>query len=98
LSEYMTRPGSHMRQQRAIVMELLKDLKGVSVSEMGKLAKSAGFGGTSRGKRHNRSKMAQGFMNEGPPAESGATRGSGMAGGRRATPDALEGVSNLFEG
>ncbi|KAL3952314.1 hypothetical protein ACCO45_014031 [Purpureocillium lilacinum] len=60
LSEYMTRPGSHMRQQRAIVMELLKDLKGVSVSEMGKLAKSAGFGGTSRGKRHNRSKMAQG--------------------------------------
>ncbi|UNI17362.1 karyopherin [Purpureocillium takamizusanense] len=98
LNEYMARPGSHTRQQRAVVMELLKDLKGVSVSEMGKLAKSAGFGGTPRGKRHNRSKMAQGFMNEGPAAESGATRGSGMAGGRRGTPDALEGVSNLFEG
>lgn len=98
LTEYVAKPGTHTRQQRAIVLELLKDLKGVSVSEMGKLAKSAGFGNSSRGKRHTRSKMAQGFMNDPAPSEPGGTRGSGMAGGSRATPDALDGVSNLFEG
>ncbi|PNY25431.1 Protein MSN5 [Tolypocladium capitatum] len=98
LTEYMTKPGTHTRQQRAIVLELLKDLKGVSVSEMGRLAKSAGFGNSSRGKRQTRSKMAQGFMKETAPSESGATRGSGMVDARRITPDALEGVSNLFEG
>ncbi|POR36483.1 Uncharacterized protein TPAR_03323 [Tolypocladium paradoxum] len=98
LTEYMAKPGTHTRQQRAIILELLKDLKGVSVSEMGKLAKSAGFGNSSLAKRHTRSKMAQGFMNNPAPSESGGTRGSGMVGARRATPDALEGVSNLFEG
>ena len=96
LSAYMAKPGSHTRQQRALVLELLKDLKGVSVSEMGKLQSSGGFG-SSRSKRSGRSKMAQGFMNEPPPSGPGATRSGGMAGPRRATPDALEGVSNLFE-
>lgn len=98
LTPYMSKPGSHTRQQRAIVLELLKDLKGVSVSEMGKLAKTAGFGGSSRNKRGNRSKMAQGFMNASSEAEGGITRGNGVPGARRTTPDALEGVSNLFEG
>lgn len=97
LSHYTSKPGSHTRQQRAIVLELLKDLKGVSVSEMGKLPKSSGFGNSSRSKRSNRSKMAQGFMSE-PGAEQGATRAGGGTGERRATPDGLEGVSNLFDG
>ncbi|PHH77160.1 hypothetical protein CDD80_890 [Ophiocordyceps camponoti-rufipedis] len=93
LSPYMSKPASHTRQQRAVVMDLLKDLKGVSVSEMGKLTKSTGFGNAARSsKRPVRSKMAQGFMKE--PAAAGV----GAAGGRRATPEALEGVSNLFEG
>ncbi|EFY89339.1 KapL [Metarhizium acridum CQMa 102] len=98
LAPYMAKPGSHPRQQRAIVLELLKDLKGVSVSEMGKLAKTAGFGGSSRAKRSNRSKMAQGFMNTSNEADGGVTRANGVMGARRTTPDALEGVSNLFEG
>ncbi|KAF4976626.1 hypothetical protein FZEAL_6740 [Fusarium zealandicum] len=95
LSAYMAKPGSHTRQQRALILDLLKDLKGVSVSEMGKLPKSSGFGG-SRSKRSNRSKMAQQFMSE-PQSESGATR-SGVTVARKTTPDALESVSNLFEG
>lgn len=97
LSHYTSKPGSHTRQQRAIVLELLKDLKGVSVSEMGKLPKSSGFGNSLRPKRSNRSKMAQGFMNE-PGAEQGATRAGGVTAARRATPDGLEGVSSLFDG
>lgn len=96
LSSYMSKPGSHTRQQRALVLDLLKDLKGVSVSEMGKLPKSSGFGGSSRSKKSGRSKMAQEFMNE--PTPTGATRSGAMAGVRGGTPDALEGVSNLFEG
>lgn len=98
LSAYMSKPGSHTRQQRALVLDLLKDLKGVSVSEMGKLPNSSGFGSSSRSKRSHRSKMAQGFMSEPAPSGPGSTRAGGMAGVRRATPDALEGVSNLFEG
>ncbi|KAI5466497.1 armadillo-type protein [Mariannaea sp. PMI_226] len=94
LTSYMSKPGAHTRQQRALVLDLLKDLKGVSVSEMGKLPESSGFG--PRGKRSARSKMAQAFMSE--PATTETTRSGGMAGVSRATPDALEGVSNLFEG
>lgn len=99
LNAYMGKPGSHTRQQRALVLDLLNDLKGVSVSEMGKLPNSTGFGGggSGRGKRNGRSKMAQGFMSEPPPSNSGPTRAGGIPGPRRATPDALEGVSNLFE-
>ncbi|QPG93827.1 hypothetical protein C2857_002907 [Epichloe festucae Fl1] len=98
LAPYMVCPDSHTRQQRAIVLEVLKDLKGVSVSEMGKLAKTAGFGSSSRNKKSSRSKMAQGFMSTSTGAEAGTTRGNGVPGARRATPDALEGVSNLFDG
>ncbi|KHO01087.1 KapL [Metarhizium album ARSEF 1941] len=98
LAPYMAKPGSQTRQQRAIVLELLRDLKGVSVSEMGRLAKTAGFGGSTRNKRSNRSKMAQGFLNNATEAEGGVTRGNGVADALPATPDALEGVSGLFEG
>ncbi|KAF5022759.1 hypothetical protein F66182_5174 [Fusarium sp. NRRL 66182] len=95
LSTYMAKPGAHTRQQRALVLDLLKDLKGVSVSEMGKLPKSSVFGGSSR-KRGGRTKMAQQFMSE-PPAGQNSTRG-GMDVTRKGTPDGLESVSNLFEG
>lgn len=99
LKPYMAKPGSHSRQQRAVVLELLRDLKGVSVSEMGKLAKSAGLGSSgNRVKRAGgRSKMAQGFMTEPAEQNNGATRMEQVSGGRRTTPDALDGVSNLFD-
>lgn len=92
LNDFVAKPASHTRQQRALVLDLLKDLKGVSIAEMGKLPKNSGFG---RGKRSNRSKMAQEFMT---PANESRTRGGGVADGGRATPDALEGVAGLFEG
>jgi exportin-5 len=95
LAPYMSKPGSHLRQQRAIVMELLKDLKGVSVSEMGKMPKSSGFGQPDgRAKKQSRSKMAQGFMTA--PDPSTAPRSGGLSTERRTTPDGLEGVSHLF--
>ncbi|CAM1503677.1 Fc.00g012680.m01.CDS01 [Cosmosporella sp. VM-42] len=97
LSAYMSKPGSHTRQQRALVLDLLKDLKGVSVSEMGKLPNSSGFG-SSRSRKSTRSKMAQGFMSDPVTPGPGSTRATGMTGVRRATPDGLEGVSNLFDG
>ena len=61
--EYLSRPGLHTRQQRALVLDLLKDLKGVSISEMGKLSKTAGMRaeGSRSSKRSLRSKMAQEF-------------------------------------
>ncbi|KAG6006100.1 hypothetical protein E4U21_007397 [Claviceps maximensis] len=99
LAPYMAKPESHTRQQRALVLEVLKDLKGVSVSEMGKLAKTAGFSSSSRNKGSTRSKMAQEFMNcTSTAADAGTTRGNGVAGVRVTTPDALESVSSLFEG
>lgn len=96
LAVYMAKPGSHIRQQRAIVLELLKDLKGVSVSEMGKLAKSAGFGNPSRSRKTTRSKMAQGFMTK-EAGESGAGEGVSGTTEPRSTSDGLEGLASLFE-
>ncbi|RDA93412.1 hypothetical protein CP533_1996 [Ophiocordyceps camponoti-saundersi (nom. inval.)] len=93
LSTYMANPGMHTRQQRALVLQLLHEIKGVSVSEMGKMAKNGGGGinnssnnNNNNGKRPGRSKMAQEFMKE-PATQQ-----------RRVTPEALEGVSGLFEG
>ncbi|RDA82847.1 hypothetical protein CP532_0950 [Ophiocordyceps camponoti-leonardi (nom. inval.)] len=83
LSTYTANPGMHTRQQRALVLQLLHDIKGVSVSEMGKMAKNGS------GKRPTRSKMAQDFLKE--PAAAQEDR-------RRVTPEALEGVSSLFGG
>ncbi|KAK5995776.1 Protein MSN5-like protein [Cladobotryum mycophilum] len=100
LRPYMAKPGSHTRQQRAIVLEFLKNLKGVSVSEMGKLAKSAGFSNASRSKKPTRSKMAQEFMTKNA-SDGGVGTGERVGESqepRRTTPDGLEGVANLFEG
>lgn len=98
LGAYSTKPGSHTRQQRGIVLEMLKDLKGVSVSEMGKLSKSAGLGSSNRNKKTHRTKMAQAFMDATTQADQGGGRAGEMNEGRGETPDALDGVSNLFDG
>lgn len=99
----LMRPGLSARQQRAMVLDLLKDLKGVSISEMGKLSKSGGVkaGGGRSGKRSTRSKMAQEFMTAptSVPAAvdaSGGGDGAAAGGDSRRTPD-LEGVSGLFQ-
>ncbi|KAI8300753.1 Protein MSN5 [Colletotrichum sp. SAR11_59] len=92
LNDFVSKPASHTRQQRALVLDLLKDLKGISIAEQGKLPKTSSFG---RVKRSNRSKMAQEFMT---PANESATRSGAVTGARQGTPDGLEGVANLFEG
>ncbi|KAK0669753.1 putative importin beta-related nuclear transport receptor [Cercophora samala] len=88
---YVSGPGVHSRQQRAMVLDLLRDLKGVSISEMGKLSKSLGT--PSRSSKSKRSKMAQEFMT---PADT--TRGGNPSdgSGRGKTPD-LEGVAGMFD-
>ncbi|KAK3936899.1 putative importin beta-related nuclear transport receptor [Diplogelasinospora grovesii] len=99
--EYVSRPGVHSRQQRAVVLDLLKDLKGVSISEMGKLSKSlgpirsggSGGGGGGRKTGATRSKMAQEFMTNHPDDNTG--HHGGGAGGRK-SPD-LEGVAGMFK-
>ncbi|CAK7566974.1 MAG: karyopherin [Sporothrix epigloea] len=94
--------GVQTRQQRALVLDLLKDLKGVSVAEMGKLSKTGGlkrvtFRPSSK-RASNRSKMAQEFMTT-PTATAQGGGGSRTATAsnneRRASPD-LEGVAGLF--
>ena len=112
LGPYMSKPNSHVRQQRAIVLDVLKDLKGVSVSEMGKMQKSTGLaapkrsgGGNSKSRDTNgRSRMAQQFMRsategEGNMAmrEQAAAAALAAGGDRKTTPDGLEEVANLFE-
>jgi len=56
------------RQQRALVLDLLRDLKGVSISEQGRITKTASVA------RKERSKMQQEFMKEQP--ESGTRQPS----------------------
>ncbi|KAL2135694.1 hypothetical protein VTI74DRAFT_7375 [Chaetomium olivicolor] len=90
--KHVAKPGVSSRQQRALVLELLEDLKGVSISEMGKLAKSLGDVPTSARKSATRSKMAQEFMT--PNAGPGTAAG-GDPTGRSKTPD-LEGVAGMF--
>ncbi|TGJ84001.1 hypothetical protein E0Z10_g4782 [Xylaria hypoxylon] len=41
--EFMVKGATSFRGQRAVILELLRELKGVSVSEMGKLSKSIGL-------------------------------------------------------
>ncbi|KAK5653569.1 hypothetical protein OQA88_8831 [Cercophora sp. LCS_1] len=93
------RQGLNSRQQRAIILDLLKDLKGVSIHEMGKVSKSVGVtsgvgvgigSARSSGPRKGaRTKMAQEFMTT--PAESAGAED----GVPRKSPD-LEGVAGMF--
>lgn len=61
--EHLNRPGTQQRQQRALVLDLLKHLKGVSISEQGRVTKPAGD------VRRERSKMQQEFMKVHPAEE-----------------------------
>lgn len=102
--DYASRPGVHSRQQRGLVLDLLKDLKGISISEMGKINKTAGLRTeTSRtgGKRSGRSKMTQEFMTVPVPGSSAPVGSQSTNGprtenpGGRQSPD-LDGVAGLF--
>lgn len=86
--ENITRVGTNQRQQRAHILDLLKDLKGVSIAEMGKVQKSMDFAKAST-KASTRSKMQQEFMT------APATNGQQDKG--RNSPD-LTGVAGLFDG
>jgi exportin-5 len=80
--DYVGRAGMQQRQQRTMILELLRDLKGVSISEMGKISGS---------KAKERSKMLEQFMQA--PQEKREQSSLGRA----KTPD-MEGISGLFEG
>lgn len=91
--DYVCSPGMNTRAQRAVVLDLLKDLKGVSISEMGKLSKSASTAKKEhRIKAAQRSKMAQQFMTT--DGQNQAGKGEGV--GTRGSPD-LEGVAGMFD-
>lgn len=92
--EFMLRSGTRSRGQRAVILELLGDLKGVSVSEMGKLSKSIGLPSlqpTSR--KPTRSMMAQKFMTA-PESTNYGTAGTSTNGDNL---NGLDGLSGLFE-
>ncbi|KAI9643692.1 karyopherin [Ciborinia camelliae] len=81
--ESLGRQGGLQRQQRALVLDLLKDLKGVSISEQGRISKSVGV------VRKERSKMQEAFM-RGPVESDGRKK-------IKNSIDDLEGVAGLFD-
>ncbi|KAI1264540.1 ARM repeat-containing protein [Xylariaceae sp. FL1019] len=96
--EFMTKGTSNSRTQRGVILDLLRDLKGVSVSELGKVSKSIGSIGlisTPQKKTMTRSKMAQKFMTA-PEATAGAN-GGGIGNGDGDGTEALDGLAGLFE-
>ena len=72
--EYTLRPGLQPRQQRALVLDLLGSLKGVSISEQGRVFKTAAA------VRKERSKMQQEFMKEPPQERKNSPNLEGVAG------------------
>jgi len=94
LAEFVDKPTSNTRQQRAIVLELLKDVKGISISEMGKMPKSivpmSRAEAARSNRRTDRSRMAQQFM-EHPEQGTGGTPGTDEG------QDSLESIAGLFD-
>lgn len=86
LGEFVAKPASQSRQQRALVLHLLKDLKGVSIAEMGKLPRSS----MPAPKKPTRSKMAQEFMT---PASEDTNKDHATG----VEDERLEGLANLFD-
>ncbi|KAI1130165.1 armadillo-type protein [Nemania abortiva] len=85
--EFMIRSGTRSRGQRAVILELLRDLKGVSVSEMGKMSKSIGLPSSQPSSRKTtRSMMAQKFMTAPEPTNNNGDNTNG-----------LDGLAGLFE-
>jgi exportin-5 len=95
---HLSRSSLPTRQQRAIVLDLLRDLKGVSISEQGRLSKGANAVKADRSsKKALRSKMTQEFMTpNAAPRVDGSEAVSGTGGGVRKTPD-LDGVAKMFD-
>ena len=79
--DYIMRQGTQQRQQRALVLDLLRDITGVGISEQGRITKSAAA------VRKDRSKMQQEFLKEQPvdPRKTSPNL------------DNLEGVAGMFE-
>ncbi|KAI0893167.1 ARM repeat-containing protein [Annulohypoxylon nitens] len=96
--EYMMRKETGSKAQRAVILQLLGDLKGVSVSEMGKLSKSIAMPTANLPtKRPIRSKMAQQFMTTPAPNHNGSGPNNNTNGHQDGNTDVLEGVASLFE-
>ncbi|KAI0969130.1 armadillo-type protein [Xylaria arbuscula] len=92
--EFMMKSATSFRGQRAVILELLRDLKGVSVSEMGKLSKSIGISSSQRTLRKpTRSMMAQKFMTAPESMDHGSTGTSANAD----NTNGLDGIAGLFE-
>jgi exportin-5 len=79
--DYILRPGMQPRQHRALVLDLLRDIKGVSISEQGRISKTPSTA------RKERSKMQQEFMK----VDATETRG------KSPNLENLEGVAGMFE-
>lgn len=80
--DYVTRQGMQQRQQRALVLDLLRDIKGVSISEQGRITKSVSA------VRKERSKMQQEFLKQPTPETKDMGRGNSPS---------LEGIAGMFE-
>ncbi|KAI1295050.1 armadillo-type protein [Xylaria venustula] len=92
--EFMMKSATSFRAQRAVILELLRDLKGVSVSEMGKLSKSIGLPSSQRPSRKaTRSMMAQKFMT----APESMDHGSAGTSANADNTNGLDGLAGLFE-
>ncbi|KAI0517714.1 armadillo-type protein [Xylaria bambusicola] len=92
--EFMVKGATSFRGQRAVILELLRDLKGVSVSEMGKLSKSIGLPSSQRSSRKpTRSMMAQKFMTA-PESMNDGTEG---ANADADNTNGLDGIAGLFQ-
>ncbi|KAJ3569516.1 hypothetical protein NPX13_g6056 [Xylaria arbuscula] len=92
--EFMIKGATSFRGQRAVILELLRDLKGVSVSEMGKLTKSVGLPSLQRtSKKPTRSMMAQKFMTA-PDSMHDGTEGTNANGDNT---NGLDGIAGLFQ-
>ncbi len=92
--EFMVKSATSFRGQRAVILELLRDLKGVSVSEMGKLSKSVGLSSSPRTSRKpTRSMMAQKFMTA-PESMNHGTAGTST---NADNTNGLDGLAGLFE-
>lgn len=94
--EYMMRKETSSRGQRAVVLQLLGDIKGVSVSEMGKLSKSTRMPTKApSAKRPSRSRMAQQFMTV--PSHDASRPGATSNDRENGNGDNLEGLASLFD-
>lgn len=78
-------------QRKALVLDLLEGLRGVSVSEMGRI------GGSREEKRRLRSKMQERFMNANPTSSAQGMEMDGQAGASKTDdgPD-LGGIADMF--